>query len=125
MRISDWSSDVCSSDLICNTYIYDPADPGTQRSLRNMFEEQVAWAVEAGVDYVIGETFGYVGEALVALDIILQSGLPAVITLTFHRAKEKREGLTPEDACTPLADAGAAVVGLAFSRGPRTSRERE
>src|SRR3546814_5033251 len=85
-----------------------------------MFEEQVAWAVEAGVDYVIGETFDYVGEALVALDIILQSGLPAVITLTFHRATETREGLTPEDACKRLADAGAAVVGLTCSRGPRT-----
>src|SRR3546814_20674766 len=84
-----------------------------------MFEEQVAWAVEAGVDYVIGETFGYVGEALVALDIILQSGLPAVITLTFHRATETREGLTPEDACKRLADAGAAVVGLNCSSGPR------
>src|SRR3546814_8120136 len=85
-----------------------------------MFEDKVAWAVEAGVDYVIGETFGYVGEALVALDIILQSGLPAVITLTFHRATETREGLTPEDACKRLADAGAAVVGLNCSRGPRT-----
>src|SRR3546814_15093251 len=85
-----------------------------------MFEEQVAWAVEAGVDYVIGETFGYVGEALVALDIILQSGLPAVITLTFHRATETREGLTPEDACKLLADAGAAGVGLKGSHRPRT-----
>ena len=26
-----------------------------------MFEEQVAWAVEAGVDFIIGETFNFWG----------------------------------------------------------------
>ena len=30
---------------------------------RAMFEEQVGWAVEAGVDYVIGETFSWGEEA--------------------------------------------------------------
>ena len=35
-----------------------------------MFEEQVGWAVEAGVDYVIGETFDWAEEALIALDVI-------------------------------------------------------
>ena len=29
-----------------------------------MFEEQVGWAVEAGVDYVVGETFTWGEEAL-------------------------------------------------------------
>jgi betaine-homocysteine S-methyltransferase len=113
-------SDVLLAGDICNTNTYDPGNPDTQRQVQNMFEEQVAWAVDAGVDYVIDETFGYVEEALVALDVILQSGLPAVITLTFHRATETREGLTPEDACKRLVDAGAAVVGLNCSRGPRT-----
>ena len=105
---------------ICNTNIYDPTDPARQRQARAIFEEQVIWAVEAGVDYVIGETFGYAEEALVALDVIQQAGLPAVITLTFHRGTETRDGLTPEDACQRLADAGAAVVGLNCSRGPKT-----
>jgi len=113
-------SDALLAGDICNTNIYDPADPATHRQVRAMFEEQVTWAVEAGVDFVIGETFGYAEEALVALDVILQTELPAVITLTFHRAKETREGLTPEAACQRLADAGAAVVGLNCCRGPRT-----
>ena len=32
-----------------------------------MFEEQVAWAADAGVDYVIAETFSYGEEARLAL----------------------------------------------------------
>lgn len=105
---------------ICNTNIYDPANPDARRRVRAMFEEQVGWADEAGVDYIIGETFSYAGEALLALEVIQEAGLPAVITLAFHRAPETREGLTPEEACQRLADAGAAVAGLNCSRGPGT-----
>src|SRR5215468_10091042 len=47
---------------ICNTNAFDPGDPGTHKAVRAMFEEQVGWAVEAGVDYVIGETFSYAQE---------------------------------------------------------------
>ena len=50
-----------------------------------MFEEQVGWAVEAGVDFVIGETFSWGEEALIALDVIKQAGKPAVITLAIHQ----------------------------------------
>ena len=113
-------SDALLAGDICNTNIYNPADPDTHRQVRAMFEEQVGWAAEAGVDYIIGETFGYAGEALVALDVIRATGLPAVITLTFHRAPVTREGLTPEEACRRLAGAGADVVGLNCSRGPWT-----
>lgn len=35
-----------------------------------MLQEQVKWAVEGGCDYIIAETFGYLGEALLALEVI-------------------------------------------------------
>jgi betaine-homocysteine S-methyltransferase len=105
---------------ICNTNVYDPDDPESHARVRAMFEEQVGWAVDAGVDFIIGETFSWAEEALVALDVIKQTGLPAVITLAVHRAPETREGWTPEDACRRIEDAGADVVGLNCIRGPRT-----
>jgi betaine-homocysteine S-methyltransferase len=105
---------------ICNTNVYEPDDPESAASVRAMFEEQVAWAADAGVDFVIGETFSWAQEALIALDVIKQTGLPAVITLAVHRAPETREGWAPEDACRRIEDAGAAVVGLNCIRGPRT-----
>ncbi|MBA2716881.1 MAG: homocysteine S-methyltransferase family protein [Propionibacteriales bacterium] len=105
---------------ICNTNLYDPADPQTQTQTREMFEEQVGWAVDADVDYVIGETFRYAAEAQLALDAIRASGLPAVITLAVGQQPQTREGEPLPDVCRRLADAGAAVVGLNCIRGPDT-----
>jgi betaine-homocysteine S-methyltransferase len=105
---------------ICNTNVYEFGDTETARQARSMFEEQVGWAVEAGVDFVIGETFSYAEEALIALETIKQTGLPAVITLAVHRAPETREGWSVAETFKRLADAGADVVGLNCIRGPRT-----
>ena len=113
-------SDSLLAGDICNTNVYEPGDPESAAGVRAMFEEQVAWAVDAGVDFIIGETFSWAQEALIALDVIAETGLPAVITLAVHRAPETREGWTPEDACRRIEDAGAAVVGLNCIRGPRT-----
>ena len=104
---------------ICNTNVF-VGDDESKRTVRAMFEEQVAWAVDAGVDYVIAETFSWGEEALIALDVVKQAGLPAVVTLAIHQQPETREGWTPEDACRRLEERGADVVGLNCIRGPRT-----
>jgi betaine-homocysteine S-methyltransferase len=105
---------------ICNTNVYDPTDPGSHKSVRAMFEEQVGWAVDAGVDYIVGETFSWAQEALIALDVIKRARKTAVITLAMHKADVTREDWTVADACKRLADAGADVVGLNCIRGPAT-----
>jgi len=105
---------------ICNTNVYESGNEEAARQARAMFEEQVGWAAEAGVDFVIGETFSYAEEALISLDVIKESGLPAVITLAVHRAPETREGWSIPEACKRLAGAGAEVVGLNCIRGPKT-----
>ncbi len=105
---------------ICNTNVYDPADPASHKAVRAIFEEQVAWATDAGTDFIIGETFSYAQEALIALDVIKQAKQVAVITLAIHQAPVTREEWTVTDACRRLADAGADVVGLNCTRGPDT-----
>ena len=105
---------------ICNTNVYDPADPASHKAVRAMFEEQVGWAVDAGVDYIVGETFSWAQEALIALDVIKKAKQPAVITLAMHKADVTREDWSVADACKRLADAGADVVGLNCIRGPET-----
>jgi betaine-homocysteine S-methyltransferase len=104
---------------VCNTNLWTD-EPSSQRAVRAMFDEQVAWAAEAGVDFVIAETFQFAGEALMATEAIRAAGLEAVVTLAIHRDPVTREGWTPEEACRRLADAGAAVVGLNCIRGPQT-----
>ena len=103
----------------CNTNVFS-ADDEARRNVRAMFDEQVGWAAEEGADFVVAETFSWGEEALIALEAIKETGLPAVVTLAIHRAPETREGWTPEDACKRLEDAGADVVGLNCIRGPQT-----
>jgi betaine-homocysteine S-methyltransferase len=85
-----------------------------------MFEEQVGWAAEEGVDFVIGETFRYAEEALISLAVIQEAGLASVITLAVGQDPRTREGWSVAEACRRLADAGADVVGLNCIRGPAT-----
>src|SRR4030095_14709484 len=95
-------------------------DASSHKAVRAMFEEQVGWAVDAGVDFVIGETFSYAQEALIALDVAKQAKQGALLTLARHKADVSREDWSVADACKRLADAGADVVGLNCIRGPAT-----
>jgi len=66
---------------ICNTWVYDPDAPETSGdAVREMYREQVQWAVEEGAELIISETHDYLGEALISLEAIQESGLPSVIT---------------------------------------------
>jgi betaine-homocysteine S-methyltransferase len=106
---------------LCNTNIYDPADKSAIREVARIFDEQVGWAVEAGVDYFVAETLGWAGEALMALEAIRRhSKVPVVVTFAMHQEELTRDGLTPAEACQRLEAAGADVVGLNCHRGPAT-----
>ena len=104
---------------LCNTNVYEPG-PSAERAVRSAFEEQVGWAAEAGVDFVIAETFSWAGEARLALAAIRAAGLPAVVTFAVHREGTLRDVASPADACRQAEQAGADVVGLNCIRGPRT-----
>ena len=104
---------------VCNTNVYEPGSPAVPE-VRAAFEEQVAWAAEAGADMIIAETFSWLGEALLALEVIRAAGLPGVVTFAVHRDGTLRDVGRPEDACRQAEQAGASVVGLNCIRGPRT-----
>jgi betaine-homocysteine S-methyltransferase len=91
----------------------------SEKIVRPMFEEQVQWASEEGVDFIIAETLDYVGEALIALDVIRKTGLPSMVTYT-PILEKSRDGYTWDDACRILEDNGADIVGLNCGRGPNT-----
>ena len=105
---------------ICNTGVYVVDKPSSHDDARAMFDEQIGWAVEAGVDFIIGETYSHGGEALIAAERLKRSGLASVVTLAVHRSGTTREGWDVAETCKKLADAGADVVGLNCARGPAT-----
>ena len=106
---------------ICNTWSYDPADPHVSGAVvRAQYEEQLGWAVEEGIDFVIAETYDHLGEALIGLDVCKQLGLPAMVTFASVQPKATYDGYDYVEACRILADEGATIVGLNCSRGPET-----
>jgi betaine-homocysteine S-methyltransferase len=104
---------------ICNTNVFLPDDAESKKASRAMFEEQVGWAMDAGVDFIIAETFSFYEEAALALDVIRDAGAISVVTLAVHR-EGLRDDYTVPEACQRLKDAGADVVGVNCIRGPNT-----
>ena len=83
---------------------------------------KVRWSKEEGADYIIAETFSYLGEAKIALEVILSYGLPAVVTLAIKNSIvfETLDGIHIGRACRTLLDEGATLVGSNCNRGPNT-----
>ena len=104
---------------VANTNIYDPSNKKSNIECQKMFEEQVGWAKEAGVDFIVAETITWVEEMKIALKAIKDAGLIAVCNYSFRKGDKTRDGYTPADACKILEDNGADVVGLNCFRGPK------
>src|SRR3979411_2248480 len=102
---------------ICNTWAYDPKNKeASSKVVRAMYEEQLSWAVEEGIDFVIAETNDYLGEALIAVEVIKSLKLPAMVTLATTRPHQTWDGYDYVDTCKILADRVADVVGKKADR---------
>ena len=64
-EVADESGALLAVDL-SNTNAYEPDDSDFVCGVRQAFEEQVGWAVDAGVDYIVGEIFSWLGQASLA-----------------------------------------------------------
>ncbi len=103
---------------VANTNIYNPNDKKSHSECQKMYEEQVLWAKEAGVDFIVAETINWTGEMEIALKAIKQEKMIAVTNFSIPKGDLTREGHTPGDACKMMEDLGADVVGLNCYRGP-------
>lgn len=105
---------------ISNTWVYDHRNPETTgKIVRGMYEEQVGWAVDGGVDFVVAETLDYLGEALIAVDVVKQFDLPVLVAFGSVHDRTK-DGYSYVEASKIVQEHGADIVGLNCSRGPRT-----
>ena len=102
------------------TWAYDPADPATTERVRELFDRQLQDQLDAGPpDFWIGETFSYLGEALLFVERARATGLPVMATMCFESIPAKAyEGETAGACAKRLADAGADVVGVNCLNGP-------
>ena len=100
------------------TWAYDPQDPASPDRVRKLFDDQLAVMADEGVDFIIAETFSFLGEALIAVERIKKAGFVAMVTMSFEQDPHSYEGDTPGDCARKLADAGAEIVGVNCLRNP-------
>src|SRR5439155_540166 len=101
------------------TWMYDPDSNAAKDRVRATFDEQLAVQADEGVDFIIGETFSWLGEALIAVERAKKTELPAMVTICFENKDETAEGTNAADAAKTLFDAGADIVGMNCLRPPQ------
>jgi len=95
---------------LCLTWKYEPGSPASADECRRLFDDQIRFQMEEGVDFWVCETFLHVGEALLALERASKTKLPVMVTLAWE-APRTRDGKTPAEAAKMLEGAGADIVG--------------
>ncbi len=104
---------------LCLTWMYEPSSPAAADRVRQTFDEQLRVQVEEGVDFIVGETFSWLGEALLAVERARKTGLPVMVTICFENKDATMEGTNAADAAKSLLDAGADIVGMNCLRPPQ------
>ena len=100
------------------TWMYEHGSGSAADRVRETFDEQLKIQCDEGVDFIIGETFSWLGEALLAVERAKKTGLPVMVTICFENKDETAEGTSAADAAKTLVDAGADIVGMNCLRSP-------
>lgn len=87
---------------------------------RDHLAEQIRLLKDAGVDFLILETFFHLAEMRVALQCAADAGLPAVATMSFRPLIAKcSDDHTPAECARVMADLGAIAVGANCEQDPK------
>jgi len=100
------------------TWMYDPDSNAAKGRVRATFDEQLEVQVAEGADFIIGETFSWLGEALLAVERAKKTALPVMVTICFENQNSTTEGKSAAEAAKALVDAGADIVGMNCLRPP-------
>jgi len=103
------------------TWMYEEGSQKARDRVAATFDEQLRQQVDAGVDFIIGETFSWLGEALIAAERAKKTGLPVMVTMSFEEKDITTDGKTPADCARALRDAGCDIVGINCLRNPDTT----
>ena len=104
---------------VSRTQLIERDGPGALGHAKDLMTEQIRLLKDAGVDFLILETFFRLDEMLAALDAAHASGLPAVATLSFRPLITRcSDDHTPAECARALADRGAIAVGANCEQEP-------
>ena len=96
----------------------------TVETAESHFAEQAAALLEGGVDLLLLETFGEVGELEAAVRAVRRlSTLPVVAQMATGEDGQSLDGVTPEQFAVSLSAHGATMVGVNCGAGPAATLE--
>src|SRR5438309_11434899 len=79
------------------TWMYDPKDGASSDKVRTLFDEQLNAQLREAPDFVIAETFSWLGDGLLALERMEKTGLPSVVTMSFDKNPVSYDGHSPSE----------------------------
>jgi betaine-homocysteine S-methyltransferase len=104
---------------VSRTQLVEREGPGALPKARDHIAEQIRLLKDAGVDFLILETFFHLSEMEIALQAVAESGLPAVATMSFRPlATQCSDGHTPAECARKMAELGAIAVGANCEQDP-------
>jgi betaine-homocysteine S-methyltransferase len=104
---------------VSRTQLIEREGMGSLEKARDHLAEQIRLLKDAGVDFLILETFFHLAEMEAALKCAAESGLAAVATMSFRPLITAcTDGKTPEECARVMADLGAIAVGANCEQEP-------
>jgi betaine-homocysteine S-methyltransferase len=104
---------------VSRTQLVEREGPGALDKARDHLAEQIRLLKDAGVDFLILETFFHLSEMKVALECAAASRLPVVATMSFRPLiTQCSDGHTPDECARVMAELGAMAVGANCEQDP-------
>lgn len=104
---------------VSRTQLLEREGMGSLSKARDHIAEQIRLLKDAGVDFLILETFFHLAEMKAALECATAAGLPAVATMSFRPLiSQCTDGHTPAECARVMADLGAIAVGANCEQDP-------
>jgi betaine-homocysteine S-methyltransferase len=105
---------------VSRTQLIEREGPGALGKAADHLAEQIRLLKDAGVDFLILETFFHLAEMKVALDAAAKAAVPVVATMSFRPLiTQCTDGHTPADCARAITDLGAIAVGANCEQDPR------
>jgi betaine-homocysteine S-methyltransferase len=104
---------------VSRTQLFEREGTSAAGHARDLLSEQVQLLMDAGVDLLILETFFRLDEMLIALDVVKDTGVPIIATMSFRpTTTHSSDGVTTADCALAMVDAGAMMVGANCEQDP-------
>ncbi len=108
---------------VSRTQLTEREGMGSLGKSRDHLAEQIRLLKDAGVDFLILETFFHLAEMEIALACAAAAGLPAVATMSFRPLiTQCTDGHSPAECARVMAGGGAIAVGANCEQEPARMR---